>query len=209
MKVKWLGHSSFLLTSARGVSLVTDPFDESLSYPFPTISADICTVSHDHFDHNCIRRLKNSPVVVKSTGKREVKGVTITGFSSFHDEKKGRERGANIIFRIEMDGLRIVHLGDLGHIPPEQTRQEIGEVHLLLLPVGGKYTIDARSATEVMKSLKPRITIPMHYKTEYLDFPIAPVDDFLRGKENVRHADELEVTAESLPGEDEIVVLRI
>ncbi len=209
MKVKWLGHSSFLITSAAGVSLVTDPFDESLRYPFPRISADICTVSHDHFDHNCIRRLKNSPKVIKGAGKTEVKGVTITGFESFHDETKGRERGGNIIFRIEMDGLKIVHLGDLGHLLSDERLKEIGEVHLLLIPVGGKYTIDARGATQLMDALKPRITVPMHYKTEYLDLPIAPVEEFLQGKKNARYEDELEVDSGSLPQEPEIVVLKI
>jgi len=209
MKIKWLGHASFVLFSEKGTTLVTDPYDESLRYPFPSTPADICTVSHDHFDHNCTRRLKGKPRIVRKADAVEEKDVKIVGFNTFHDTSRGRDRGGNILFKITMDSLDVLHSGDLGHTLSPEDAQRIGRVDILLIPVGGTYTIDAQAATKVVETLKPRVTIPMHYKTTYLDFPITPVEDFLRGKKNVRKLSLYQVTRETLPKEDETIVLEI
>ena len=154
-------------------------------------------------------RFQKAPEVIRGEGESEFKGVKVRGIPSFHDPSGGSERGTNTLFLIEMDGIRVLHLGDLGALLDKNQIEAVSPVDVLLVPVGGTYTVDAKAATEIMETLKPKITIPMHYKTEYLDFPIAPVDNFLRGKEKVRRENEIELTRETLSGEPEIVVLEI
>lgn len=211
MKITWLGHAAFLFET-QGLKIVTDPYDPNdhrIGYRPITIPVDIVTVSHDHVDHNYVKDLRGNPEMVKGSGTFEVKGIAFTGIDSHHDAAKGSQRGSNTIFVIEAEGLRLCHAGDLGHTLSGNTIQAIGPIDILLIPVGGAYTVDAAEATKIMEDLDPKLVIPMHFKTEVLDFPISGVDAFLNGKSNVRRqsSSEIEVTEQTLPEKMEIVVL--
>ena len=209
--IKWLGHSCFLISLGDALKIVTDPFDSTVGYPLPDETADICVVSHDHFDHNCISVVKGNPEVIKGAGEKEAKGIKFKGVGSFHDEKQGSQRGENTIFTWELGGIKFAHVGDLGIDLTDSQKQEIGTVDILFVPTGGFYTIDAATASKVVASLNPKVVIPMHYKTPFLgeNFPIAGVDEFLKGKENVVKVDKGSVsfTRESLPEKITIYVL--
>ncbi len=194
MKVKWLGHSSFLITSDVGTRVITDPYtpNEKLTYGEIKESADIVTVSHEHGDHNNVAAVGGNPEVVREAAK--VRGITFRGISTYHDDADGSKRGNNTIFCFEMDGMVVCHLGDLGHPLSEQQVKEIGRVDILLIPVGGNYTIDAKVATEVCNKLTPGVVIPMHYQNERCPgFPVSGVDDFLNEKTLVSRQDISEV----------------
>ena len=210
MNIKWLGHASFLITSDSGVKIITDPYETGgdLSYGQIKESADIVTISHDHFDHNNVASVGGKPEVVK--GRAKVKGIKFKGIPTYHDEVEGGQRGKNTIFCFEVDGVKVCHLGDLGHRLGGKQVAEIGSVDILLIPVGGFYTIDARAATEVCNQLKPRVVIPMHYKNARCGFPIASVEEFLRGKEEITQSDasEVEFKSELLPPCTQIIVLQ-
>ena len=180
-----------------------------LNYKPINEKADIVTVSHDHADHNNSATVSGQPQVVKTAGDKEVKGVKIKGIATYHDESKGKQRGTNIIFCFTLDDINICHLGDLGHRLSQEQLVQIGQVDVLLIPVGGFYTIDAKAANDVCKQLKPKVTIPMHYKTDKCAYPIAGVEDFLKGRTPVRKLDSSEVDfqAGKLPA-DETVVLK-
>jgi L-ascorbate metabolism protein UlaG (beta-lactamase superfamily) len=163
MDIIYLGHSSFKLKT-KSTTVVTDPFDPALvGIKYPPQEADIVTVSHHHPDHDKIDLVKNVGRVVDGPGEYEIAGVSIIGVASFHDDKKGEERGKNTVYVFEMEGLRIAHLGDLGHKLPADAIEEMGPIDILMIPVGGKYTIDAQTAVEVTRSIDPSIIIPMHY----------------------------------------------
>ena len=210
MKVRWLGHASFLITSDNGTRIITDPYIVGSGVKYGEIkeSADVVTVSHEHFDHNNVDSVGGNPQVVK--GSAEAKGIKFEGVATYHDASGGSERGNNTIFCMDIDGVRLCHLGDLGHPLSGQQVADIGKVDVLLIPVGGFFTVDAKVASEVCDLLKPSVIIPMHFKNDKLDFPIAGVDDFLEGKANVRKTDssEVEFKAGELPAETEIIVLK-
>ena len=210
MKIKWLGHASFLITSDSGVKIITDPYapDDRLHYGEINESADIVTMSHDHFDHGNIAAVKGNPQGVK--GDAEIKGIRFKGIATFHDNAGGRERGKNTIFCFEVDGVKLCHLGDLGHELTAEQVAAIGAVDVLIVPVGGFYTIDASVASKVVGQLKPRVVIPMHFKNERCNFPIAGVDDFLRGKKDISQPDasEVEFRTGELPPATQIIVLK-
>jgi L-ascorbate metabolism protein UlaG (beta-lactamase superfamily) len=191
MEIKWYGHASFLLTTAKGIKIIMDPYEPGsfgggIMYGPITDTADICLVSHDHADHNYAAGLRGSPQVIKTPGRHEVKGVVIEGIPTFHDASHGSERGANIIFIVAADGIRVCHLGDLGHLLSDKEVKAIGQVDCLMIPVGGFYTIGPAEATAVTDQLKPKLIIPMHWKTEKCGFPIEGVDQFLQGKKQAR-----------------------
>ena len=210
MKVKWLGHASFLITSGSGVKIVTDPYapDERLHYGEINESADIVTMSHDHFDHGNIAAVKGKPQGVR--GDTEIKGIKFRGIATAHDASGGKERGSNTIFCFEIDGVKVCHLGDLGHELTAGQAAQVGDVDVLLLPVGGFYTIDATVASRVAEQLKPRVIIPMHFKNSKCDFPIAGVEEFLRGQKDISQPDisEVEFKAGELPPATRIIVLK-
>ena len=209
MKVKWLGHASFLITSDSGTKIITDPYTAGggLKYGEIKESADIVTVSHEHFDHNNVASVGGNPEVVK--GDAEAKGIKFKGVATYHDASEGKERGSNTIICFEVDGIMVCHLGDLGHPLSDKQVAEVGKVDVLFAPVGGFFTIDAKVASEVCSKLNPRVVMPMHFKNDRLDFPISGVDDFLQGKEGVTKLDssEAEFKAGQLPSATQIVVL--
>jgi L-ascorbate metabolism protein UlaG (beta-lactamase superfamily) len=213
MKIRWLGHSAFVLTSDSGTRVLTDPYESgsfggAVGYKPITETVDVVTVSHEHEDHFCLTGLAEGFECVTKTGRHDVKGLAISGVKTYHDESKGKERGPNVVFVIDMDGVRICHLGDLGHTLSDDDLGAIGRVDVLLIPVGGFYTIGPREAMTVMKALSPAVTIPMHYKTESLGFPIEPVESFLSlaGEHERPGTSEIEITKDGL-GSKRIIVL--
>ena len=209
MKIKWFGHSCFLITSDKGIKIVTDPFDATVGYRIPQIETNIVSTSHDHFDHNNTGIFEGTPVLVKGSGKISIKGIEITGVESFHDDEGGKRGGLNTIFKFRVDGLNVCHLGDLGHVLNSAQVKELGKVDILLTPVGGTYTIDSVAAMKVMDILEPQITIPMHYKTEVLDFPILGVEEFLSVVGDYKKIDgcEIEVNEDCIGEFPRVVVL--
>jgi L-ascorbate metabolism protein UlaG (beta-lactamase superfamily) len=207
-----LGHASFLITSDTGTKIITDPYATAadLKYGGITESADIVTVSHDHSDHSNVATVRGKPEVVRGIGATKAKGIEFKGIASHHDEAGGSKRGKNTIFCFEVDGIRVCHLGDLGHRLSDKQVSELGGVDILLIPVGGYYTIDAKVATQVCDQLKPKVIIPMHFKTDKCGFPITGVGEFLRGKEAVKklNASEVEFKQEELPTTTQIIVLQ-
>jgi len=212
MKIKYLGHAAFVITSNKGAKIITDPYETGpgLTYGEITESADIVTVSHGHHDHGNVAAVRGNPEVISRAGRSEAKGIEFNGTASYHDDAGGRLRGNNIIFCFEMDGVRVCHLGDLGHRLDDKQLKEIGSVDVLLIPVGGNYTIDAKVATEVCNQLKPRVIIPMHYKTEKGIPGIFGVEEFLSGKANVSRPDssQAEFKPGELPATGQIIVLK-
>lgn len=209
MKVKWFGHACFLLTSDNGVKIVTDPFDDTIGYELPEVEADIVTSSHNHYDHNNKDIIKGDFLFLNKPGTFSSKGIEITGITTYHDEVKGNARGTNIIFKYNIDGIQVCHCGDLGHVLAVEQISELGRVDILLIPVGGTYTVDAEKATEVVKQLNPSITIPMHFKTEALAFKIDGVDNFLNAGGDWERAglQELEINRDNLSEYSKILVL--
>ncbi len=208
MKIKWFGHSCFLITSDNGTRILTDPFDEQVGYPLPNTEADIVTVSHNHFDHDNIGIVKGNFKYIKDTGNFEQGNIEIRGVSTFHDELCGAKRGKNIVFIYSIDGMTICHLGDLGHTLSQEQIKEIGKVEVLLVPIGGVYTIDGDTAIEVIKSINPRVSIPMHYKTEHLLFDLAEDKEFLEKMDGKKYSgNELTITADSISEYPEVLTL--
>jgi L-ascorbate metabolism protein UlaG (beta-lactamase superfamily) len=213
MKIKWLGHASFLLTSDTGVKLITDPYEPILGMNYKPIDefADIVTVSHGHSDHNNVAAVQGNPQVIDESTPVEIKDIKIRGIDTFHDASGGNERGPNIIYCIEVDGIKVCHLGDLGHMLSDQQAAAIGKVDVLMAPVGGNFTIDAGTADAVIEKLMPAVVMPMHFCNERCpDFPVAGVDSFTDGKTNVTFMDtsEIEYKAGELPESTRVVVLK-
>jgi L-ascorbate metabolism protein UlaG (beta-lactamase superfamily) len=212
MKVKWLGHSSFLITSDKGVKIITDPYKSGgpLKYGDVKGPADVVTISHEHGDHNYTALIEGNPQIIRGEKPVEVKGIKFNGIATFHDDNKGNDRGTNTIFCFEVDGVRVCHLGDLGHNLSNQEVNQIGKVDILLTPMAGFFTINAEVATQVSNKLKPAVIIPMHFKNERCGFPVSTVDDFLKGKGNVTIMDssEIEFKAGKLPAVAKIIVLK-
>ena len=179
MQYTWLGHSTFLITNDAGGRLVTDPADERTLPVFPHVASDVITVSHRHFDHCATERIDGGPVVKESCEPETLAGFSIRGFHAFHDEVKGAKRGPNTVFLIEADGQRFVHCGDLGHVPDEETIAAIRGCDVLLIPVGGIFTVNGKTAWEITKRVAPKTVVPMHFQTPDLGFALEPVTNFL------------------------------
>jgi len=210
MEIVWYGHACFRLRERGGPIIITDPYDDSIGYTLPRLRADIVTVSHDHSDHNYVRGIGGRPKVLVSPGEYEIRGVFIMGIPTFHDQKQGKERGRNIVFKFDFDGLTVCHLGDLGHVLSQSQAEALGSVDVLLIPVGGVCTISAAQAAEIVSLLEPRLVIPMHYKTKALKSRLSTVQSFLNemGAEDVTPRESLTITKATLPEETEIVVLQ-
>lgn len=209
MEITWFGHSCFLLRSGE-VRLLTDPFDNSLGYPplKSKLAVNIITVSHSHPGHNYTAKLKDKSRVIDGPGEYEIRGVFIDGIRMFHDNEQGSKRGQNTVYVIEMDGLILCHLGDLGHSLSPQQVQELSRVEVLMLPVGGVSTLNAEMAARVVRLLEPRIVIPMHFKTEVTHW-LEPVDRFLKemGSRGVAPQSKLSITRSGLPNETQVILL--
>ena len=165
MNIKWFGQSCFLLTDENGVRILTDPCSPKTGYDVKNVYCEAVTVSHRHFDHNHITSAAGEPVIITEPGEYDVNGVRIIGFPTFHDKFEGEKRGPNVMFLYEMDGIRILHAGDIGHQLSRELIAKIGLVDVLLVPIGGTYTLDYLEAREFANSLRPSVVIPMHYRT--------------------------------------------
>ncbi|MFC2076586.1 MBL fold metallo-hydrolase [candidate division KSB1 bacterium] len=215
MKITYLAHSCFLITSADGTRILMDPYesgsyDGAVQYGPVQEAADLVLISHDtHPDHAASDTISGSPTVIKQPGEAEVKGIKVDGIATFHDSSGGRERGPNTVFTFEVDGLTVCHLGDLGHVLNAEQAEAVGRPDILMVPVGGYFTIDADEAAQVVRQLDPKIVIPMHFKTDKLGFPIAGREKFLETQENVvlTGESELEITAGELADERRIIAL--
>ena len=195
INIKWFGHSMWKVWNEK-VSIVIDPFTD-IGYPMPeNETADIVLSSHDHFDHNNIQLIKGNPQVVNIEGKFEIKGVKIETFPVWHDETQGSERGNNLLMKFTISGKTFLHCGDLGHICTADVISKLGKIDVLFIPVGGFYTIDAKTAKAIVEMIKPIIVFPMHYKTPILDFPIATIEEYLKLSDNHKQisANEIELT---------------
>lgn len=214
MRVRWLGHAAFLIQSESGKCVITDPYESggfggAVGYGPIKEKADVVVISHGHTDHSYVGDIQGSPTVIEGPGTHNAAGIEFNGLACFHDDSRGKERGKNTMFAFDVDGIRVCHVGDLGHQPSDQQLAALGPVDVLLVPVGGFFTLGAPEASRLMETLSPKVVIPMHYRTDKCTFPIAGVDDFLRGKKRVRRSGspEVELTRESLPAETEIIVL--
>jgi len=215
MIINWYGQSCFQITSSQGknnnVSIVIDPFSEDLGLRVPRLTADILLVSHGHSDHNNVKAVAGEPFVISGPGEYEKKEVFVQGIPAFHDSSSGKERGTNIIYVIEAEDLRICHLGDLGQkeLTPEQI-DKIGEIDVLMIPVGGVYTISAKEAVKIMSQIEPNITIPMHYQLPKMKLKIDGLDKFLKtmGIKKLTPLPKLTVKKKDIvPEEAKIIVL--
>lgn len=212
MKIKWLGHACFLITSRSGLRVITDPYVVGGGIDYSPIkeTADVVVVSHDHGDHNNVSAVQGKPELVKGNGAKFVKGIRFRGVATSHDASQGSQRGPNTAFCFTIDDLKLCHLGDLGHVLSPGQVTEIGTLDILFVPVGGFFTIEATVARQVCDQLKPRITIPMHFKTSKCAYPIAGVEDFLKGRKDVTKVagSEVEFEREKLSTAAQIVLLQ-
>ncbi len=208
MDISWLGHSCFSIRGAQ-VTVITDPYSPDLGYLLGKPIARIVTVSHQHQGHAYVQGIGGEPKTVTGPGEYEISGVLIIGMATFHDGEKGRERGKNTAYLIEIDEVSVCHLGDLGHVLTTEQVEEIGNVDVLLLPVGGVSTINAPMAAEVVRQLEPKVVVPMHYKTEALNRGLEPVGGFLKemGVKEVDSRPKLSLTKASLPISTQVFLL--
>lgn len=211
MKIKWLGHSCFLITSENGTKVLTDPYNKLVGYKLPEIEADIVSTSHNHNDHNNINAVQGSYVHINYPGGFSKNGIEIKGVETFHDKVSGAKRGKNTIFKFIIDEVNVCHCGDIGHILDSNQIEGIGKVDILFLPVGGLFTIDAYDAVKVVKQLNPTVVIPMHYRTKALGlrgFVFAKVEKFISasGLKDKQYS-ELQINKDNLKDYSGIAVL--
>jgi len=216
-KIYWAGQSCFQISVStskdHSADIVIDPFDADTGLKLPNLSADILLVTHDHHDHNNIKDVKGTPFVIQGPGEYEVKEVFIQGIPSFHDDKEGKERGQNTIYLIEAEDIRFCHLGDLGQkLLTDEQLERIDGVDVLMIPVGGEYTIDSSTAQKIISQIEPKIVIPMHYSLPKSKDKLDDVSKFLKtmGKPSIASQEKLVVKMSALPKEGamEIVVLQ-
>jgi len=215
MNITWKGQSCFQITSSQGkdghVNIVIDPFDEETGLRVPKLEADLLLVTHQHKDHNNVKAVSGDPFLVEGPGEYEVKEVSIQGIQSFHDSSQGKERGSNTIYVMETEDIRICHLGDLGQkeLTPEQVEQ-IGDIDILMIPVGGNFTIESKEAVKIMSQIEPSIIIPMHYSLPKLKMKLDGLDKFLKtmGVKKLDTLPKLSIKKKDIsPEEAKIVVL--
>lgn len=212
MIITCIGHAEFLIELENGMRLATDPYDESCGYAMQSVAADAVLVSHGHHDHAAVDAVRGWTSVIDTAGTHTLApDVTVTGIEAFHDDRQGALRGKTLLFLIEAEGLRVAHLGDLGHLPTAEQAEALSPVDILMLPVGGHFTIDAAQAREVASLLRARVVLPMHYRTEATaTWPIAPVEDFtaLYPAGTAETLPLLRVTKDDLPCQPHIAVLQ-
>jgi L-ascorbate metabolism protein UlaG (beta-lactamase superfamily) len=208
MEITWLGHSCFRLKGSRA-TVVTDPYSPGLGYSLGKPTARIVTISHEHPGHSYAEGVGGQPRVVRRPGEYEISEVLIIGIDTFHDREGGKKRGKNIVYLMEIDEIAVCHLGDLGHVLTSEQVEDIGNVDVLLLPVGGVSTINAPLAAEVVRQLEPKVVIPMHYKTPALNRELEAVDRFLKeiGAKQVNSQPKLSVSKSNLPASSQVFLL--
>ena len=180
MKLEWIGHACFKMTAQDGTVVITDPYDESVGIDMIPLNADLITMSHAHHDHCETAMIEGNPIIARGQEAVHVGGITASAALSYHDDARGKMRGENVIRIFEIDGLRIVHMGDQGCMPDAAVLKAISDADIMLIPVGGTYTVDAQGAKAIIEAAKPACVVPMHVKTKRCPYPIAPVSEFLK-----------------------------
>ena len=216
MKIKWFGQSCFMFTSENGIKIVMDPYSKKFGslagFKLPEIEANIVTISHNHGDHNNVGAIKGDFAHIQDPGAFSQADIGIKGVQTYHDDVSGKKRGNNIVYNFRIDGLNICHCGDLGHLLSPEQIKEIGNVDILLLPIGGRAVLDAGSATEVMKQLNPAVVIPMHYRTKsmgILGIIFGKVEPFITvSKKEAKNYKELDVNLSNIKDLPGIAVLQ-
>ncbi|HSP55790.1 MAG TPA: MBL fold metallo-hydrolase [Dehalococcoidia bacterium] len=208
MEIVWLGHSCFRIRG-REATILTDPCPPSSGYNVGKPTADIVTISHSHENHTYVKAVAGSPRIVDGPGEYEMHGAFLTGITTYHDTEKGAARGRNLCFIMEMEDIKVCHLGDLGHTPTAEQAEEMTGADVLLVPIGGVSTIDGARAAEIVSLLEARLVIPMHYKTEALKEQLDAPDRFLKemGVTNVEPLPKLTITRSSLPSDTQVMML--
>lgn len=208
MEIDWFGHACFRLRGREG-TVITDPYGKDIGLSFARPRGDIVTISHDHPGHSFAKGVKGDPKVIEGPGEYEIKNMFITGVPTAHDKKGGKDRGANTVFVCDIDGLTICHLGDLGHVPTQPQIEALGNVNVLLVPVGGVSTINAGEAAEIVSMLEPQIVIPMHFYHPGLKFKLDTTAKFFKemGIKTPAEIPSIKVTKDSLPKETQVVLL--
>lgn len=208
MEITWYGQACFRLRGRRR-SVVTDPYGPEIGLTLPRLSATIVTVSHQHTDHNHVKAIRGSPYIVHGPGEYEVGGIFVIGIATYHDAKRGQERGKNTAYLIEFEDMTICHLGDLGHIPTQEQVEQFNDVDVLLVPVGGRVTLTGTRAAEVVNLLEPRIVIPMHYRVPGLKASIESASRFLRemAVETPEKLESLRISKGQLPEQTRVALL--
>jgi L-ascorbate metabolism protein UlaG (beta-lactamase superfamily) len=208
MDISWLGHSCFKI-KGRYANIITDPYSPDLGYSLGKPTAHIVTVSHQHPGHSYVPGVGGEPKLVTGPGEYEINGVLSIGMDTFHDSEKGKKRGKNTTYLIEIDEISVCHLGDLGHVLTTAQVEEIDNIDVLLIPVGGVSTIDAPRAAEIVRQLEPKVVVPMHYKTEALKRELEPVDRFLKemGINEIVSQPKLSFTKANLPANTQVFLL--
>jgi len=208
MDINWLGHACFRI-KGRQATVITDPYSPGLGYSLGKPTAHIVTISHQHPGHSYVEGIGGDPKSITDPGEYEIRDVLITGIATFHDRERGKTGGKNVVYLIEVDDVSVCHLGDLGHVLTAGQVEEIGNVDVLLLPVGGVSTINAPMAAEVVRQLEPKAVVPMHYKTEALNRELEPVDRFLKeiGVKQVDSQPNLSLTKSNLPASTQVFLL--
>lgn len=208
MDIFWLGHSSFRI-KGKEATIITDPFDKTLGYPMKKLTASIVTVSHDHPQHSHLEGVGNGPRIVSRPGEYEIASVFINGVATFHDSSEGEQRGKNTAFFLDIEDVKICHLGDLGHVPTPAQIEQMSGADILMVPVGGVSTLGAAEAAETISLLSPRLVIPMHFKTEAVNIELEPLDRFLKemGVHEAIPQPKLSVSKSHLPSDMKVLVL--
>ena len=208
MEINWLGHSCFRIKGSRA-TLITDPYSPDLGYTLGKQSARIITVSHQHPSHSYVDSIGGEPRIIKGPGEYEISNVLIIGIATFHDSVGGQARGKNTAYLMEIDGVAVCHLGDIGHVLSDEQVEEMGNVDVLFLPVGGVNTINASMAAEVIRKIEPKAVIPMHYKTKALKRELDPVGAFLKemGMGQVEPRPRISFSRSNLPLSTQVFVL--
>jgi len=208
MEIVWQGHSCFRIRS-REATIVTDPCPPASGYAIGKPTADIVTISHHHPNHSFLKAVAGTPVVLDGPGEYEISGAFVTGISTYHDDKRGEENGPNMVFIMEMEDIKLCHLGDLGHTPTAEQAEEMTGVDILFVPIGGNTTLDGVRAAEVVSLLEARLVVPMHYKTEAFKGDLEPPDRFLKELGVTAHEPQpkISVTKNSLPSTTQVVML--
>lgn len=216
MEISYLGHSAFRIKSKTG-TVVCDPFGSMTGLKMPKVAADIVTLSHAHDDHNNSGAIdgttrREKPFIISEPGEYEIEGISVFGYQTFHDNSEGRERGSNIIYVIQAEDLRLLHLGDLGHELAEKQVTELDGIDVVMVPVGGQYTINAETAIKVIEAVDPYYVLPMHYRTEQHDSKVfgklTDLEEFTKAyAHTVRTVKSLNLTKLSMPQDvTEVVV---
>lgn len=201
MRLEWIGHACFKLTTQSGVTVITDPYDQSVGITMIPLKADVVTMSHEHHDHNEMSMIVGEPLILRGREEASLGGLRITALASYHDDVRGAQRGENHIRIFEADGVKIVHMGDQGCMPDARVLNVISGADALLVPAGGTYTLDAAGAKALVDRVRPACVVPMHVRTRRCPYPIAPVGVFLAqmGCTDLAAKDALEWSRERAP----------